>query len=264
MKKLSVTSVIAAVTGTLAIGYYILCGILHSFTLSGLWIWLGFGLIMFFGCLWKAFAEPRLRGIKAYRPLKRICLAVFALFVLVFLLFEGFLIAEWIEGYENDGTPPDAVIVLGAAVDGDRPGYALKERIRTAADYIKDHPDVPVIACGGIAAGDRLSEAECIKKELILQDIPEDRIITESESSSTAENLLFSAEHLPNDAKTVAVVTSGFHQFRAGLTAETAFARQRITVIPVSADYNSVLLPYSMVREFAAFVSDLADGNIIL
>ena len=268
MKKITVPTAVAAIAGTVSLIYYVICGILYSFSRSGLWIWLGFSLIMGFAVMWKLLAEPRIpvgRGYKIYRILKTVCLSVFALFMAVFILFELCLIGRWIHGCGSSGSSADTVIVLGATVEGDVPGDALAARILAAYEYLEDNPDATVIACGGLGDGDFVTEADCIKGELIRLGIDGNRILTETKSTSTNENFLYAAELIPHDAERIAVVTSGFHQFRAFIMGEYHLSsRDDVTIIPVSADDVTFSLPHSMVREFAAFASDLMDGNVSL
>jgi len=270
MRKFSPITVTASVLGTLSVIYYFICGCLRTFTYSGLWIWLAFGIIMWFGCLWKIIAEPMLIKTEKkvlYLRLKTVCLLLVLLFMLVFAVFECLIVHKWIVGCTDSESEPDAIIVLGAAVEYDRPGDALGYRIGTAYGCISKNPEIPVIVCGGLSDEDVISEADCIKRELIKMGISESVIITESESSSTYENFLFASSVLPDDADSVAVVTSGFHELRACITGESVLRRvlgHTVELHPVSAPYPSILLPFSMVREFAAFVSDLFDGNISL
>lgn len=268
MKKLTPITVIAAILGTLSIIYYFICGILRTFTYSGLWIWISFGFIMWFGCLWKMLVEPKILATDKkvlYLRLKTVCLSLVSLFLLVFIIFETILIATWIDGCTNSSEDVDAVIVLGAAVDYDHPGDALEKRISVAYEYIKDHPDVPVIVCGGRSAEDIISEADCIKAELIRMGVPADRIVTEDRSTSTYLNFYLSSDLIPEGTNRIAIVTSGFHELRACVTGGSVLKRELghdVKLIPVSAPYTSFFLPFSMVREFAAFCSDLSDGNI--
>ena len=55
---------------------------------------------------------------------------------------------------DNSAIPVDAVIVLGAGVNGETPSAALWSRIRAAEDYLKKHPDVPVVLTGGPGTAD--------------------------------------------------------------------------------------------------------------
>ncbi len=267
MKKVTVLSAASAVLGVLCIAYYILCGILYSFDMSGLWIWPSFALIMFFGCLWKYAVEPKIdnKHFRIYKHLKRMILTVFALFMLAFITFECFLIAEWCKGNDRSNTKADVVIILGSTVEYDKPGEALEWRIATAFEVIKENPYATVIACGGFGEDDIITEAECIKRELTELGIAEDRIIKEERSTSTAENFKYAAELFPDTASSAAVVTSGFHCFRALMVGRASFAAFGITdvaLFPVSSPCTSVQLPRNMVREFAACVKGLMKSEL--
>lgn len=267
MKRLSPISLIASVLGVSCIAYYLLCGIAESFSTSGLWIWLAFGMILASGVLWKIFAEPKIARSnlhRIYRIVKNACLSMVAVFLAIFFVFEGFVIVKWIEGTDNSEKSADTIIILGAAVEYDHPDETLQERIDTAYEFIKKNPDSTVIACGGLGEGDIITEAECIKRELITMGIDPGRIYTESRSTSTAENFRFSASLLKGSEKNIAVVSSGFHQFRAITAGEYIFEELGIfaDLIPVSASCTSVKLPANMVREFAAFTKSYLSGDI--
>ena len=270
MKKITRVSAASAILGAICVIYYTLCGIIYSFAMSGLWIWLAFGLALIGGFLWRFHAEPRITRIKGkllyiYRPIKIAVLSLFLVFIAVFLFFEGLLIREWVSGYSAKETT-DVLIVLGAGVEYDRPGNALGKRIEAAAEFIEKNPGITVVACGGLGTGDIITEADCIKNELIKLGVPESTVLTESDSTSTSENFLFSAELLPENAQTAAVISSGYHLFRAKYTARTAYQKtgDDIKLITVSAPCADFLLPFSMVREFAAFTKEIWNGNINL
>lgn len=255
MKK-TLPWIFAAAGGT-TLAYYIICGCLYSFTLSGLWIWLCFSLIMFFVWLWLKVAEPRIpqKHLPLYRFGKKAVTAVAALFMTAFILFEVLLGIAWYKGIGNESKEADVIIVLGATVEYDRPGDALRGRIEKAYDVIKNNPDAVIIACGGLGEGDVITEATCIKNELVKMGVSTERILTEECSTSTKENFEFCADLIPDDAKTAAVVTGGFHQFRAMLLAREVITDTKL--YSVSAPCASFRLPRDMVREFAAFVKGI-------
>ena len=113
------------------------------------------------------------------------------------------------------------VVVLGCQVIGEGPSLMLRARINAAYDYLSAHPEAMCIATGGKGDNENISEAECIRRELIAMGIDEKRIYKEDQSVNTAENMAFSAaiiekENLPT---TVAVVSDNFHQLRASIFA---------------------------------------------
>lgn len=114
------------------------------------------------------------------------------------------------------------VVVLGCLVNGTAPSRMLNDRVNAAAEYLAANPNVKCIASGGQGKNEAISEAQCIKNELIKRGIDENRIIIEDKSTNTAENLNFSAriieqQGLPTD---IAVASDNFHQLRAKIYAD--------------------------------------------
>ena len=139
---------------------------------------------------------------------------------------------------DNSAIPVDAVIVLGAGVNGETPSAALWSRIRAAEDYLEIHPDVPVVLSGGQGAGEAISEAEAMRRALWKEDGAENaRLLVEERSTNTAENFRFSKalleeRGLDTGTATIAVVTNDFHCFRAHMIAQ----KQGLRTIDVPAE----------------------------
>lgn len=110
------------------------------------------------------------------------------------------------------------LIVLGARVDGTRITSSLKLRLDRACTYAHRDGDVQVVVSGGQGKGEDLSEAEAMAKYLICHGIERDRIILEDRSSTTQENLRFTACIVPEiREKSTGIVTNSFHSYRAWL-----------------------------------------------
>lgn len=169
------------------------------------------------------------------RTLMRMLCALLALGFAFFAVLEAQVIRGANGEYSED---VDAVIVLGAGVNGERPSLSLRTRIDAAAAYIYALPnDVPVILSGGQGGGEDISEAECMRRELKKFSFDDARLILEDKSTDTCENLVNSCEILremgldPNDARLrVAIVTNDFHLYRAQLLWEEIAAAQTIGV----------------------------------
>ena len=94
---------------------------------------------------------------------------------------------------DNSALPVDAVIILGAGVNGETPSAALWTRIRAAAAYLEDHPNVPVVLSGGKGSGENISEAEAMRRALWTNSEAENaRYLLEDQSTNTSENFSFS------------------------------------------------------------------------
>ena len=163
---------------------------------------------------------------------KRIFLVGIAAALLLFLTVEGLLLSHGER--DNSALPVDAVIVLGAGVNGETPSAALRSRIDAAAAYMDDHGDVPVVLSGGQGSGERISEAECMYRELYR----EGRVfLLEDQSTSPAENFAYSKALLEEygvdtENAVIAVVTNDFHIYRSRLIAE----REGMTTVGVPAE----------------------------
>lgn len=173
--------------------------------------------------LWQ-FLSRWAAGSRAGRVCRRIFLAgVCAVFV-VLGCFEASIIIHGEQ--DNSALPVDAVIVLGAGVNGEQPSLTLQTRIHAAAEYMEQHPDIPVVLSGGQGNGEHITEAECMRRELWTDSEEQNcRYLLEERSTSTAENFAFSAQVLREngvdpETAVVAVVTNDFHIARAQLIAQ--------------------------------------------
>ncbi len=139
---------------------------------------------------------------------------------------------------DNSNLPVDAVIVLGAGVNGETPSAALWSRIRAAAVYLEKHPDVPVVLSGGQGAGEAISEAEAMRRALWGEVEAENaRLLLEEKSTNTAQNFAFSKAlleeyGLDTETAVIAVVTNDFHCFRSHMIAQ----KQGLRTIDVPAE----------------------------
>ena len=125
--------------------------------------------------------------------LKRIVTVVTCIGLIYFCAVEYLVIS-------NARTDQDCersyLIVLGAAVHGDRPSLSLYHRLSSALDYLNTYPDSKAVLSGGQGKGENISEALCMHDWLVSSGIEEERLIMEDRSTSTMENLMFSMEKL--------------------------------------------------------------------
>lgn len=174
------------------------------------------------------------RRSRAGRLARRIYGACLACGFLVFAAAET-LVVSYGER-DRSALPADAVIVLGAGVNGETPSLALSTRIETAAAYLAEHPDIPVVLSGGQGPGEDITEAEALRRALVGKGAEEDRLLLEERSTSTVENFacskaLLEERGVDTETALVAVVSNDFHLYRAGAIAQ----RQGLTVVGVGA-----------------------------
>ena len=90
----------------------------------------------------------------------KVCKVIFLVILSAGLFLFGALEVLILRGQEDrSALPADAVIVLGAGVNGETPSLALWTRIRVAAAYLEAHPDIPAVLSGGQGPGEDISEA---------------------------------------------------------------------------------------------------------
>jgi uncharacterized SAM-binding protein YcdF (DUF218 family) len=109
----------------------------------------------------------------------------------------------------------DVIVVLGCKT----PSRAFNWRAEAAAGYLKAHPETTAVMTGGQGSDEAISEGEAFHQRLVQLGISEDRIQTETESTSTRENFI-NADHLyAVKNKTVGIVTNSYHICRSILIA---------------------------------------------
>ena len=156
--------------------------------------------------------------------------------LLVLIVMEGIIVSYGEQDHMD--RKADAVIVLGAGINDTEPSPALQTRLDTARAYMERHPDIPVDLSGGLGLGEKVTEAEVMRKALTTGDEAWDsRLLPEPKATSTAENFRYAYEILrENDVDpehaTIAFVTNDFHVYRANLIAE----RIGLDAFGVSAD----------------------------
>ena len=153
-------------------------------------------------------------------------LAILAICVLIILTCIPILYTMFVK--ENDAC--DYLIILGAHVNGRVPSDSLERRIRKAEQYLKSHPMTKVIVSGGQGKG-------------------EERILKETASTTTRENLRFSKALFTPEIVKVGIVTNNFHLHRSCALANRLGYPH---VYPISAGCKGSLFLNYMMREVPA------------
>jgi uncharacterized SAM-binding protein YcdF (DUF218 family) len=148
----------------------------------------------------------------------------------------------------------NAVIVLGAGLQGDEVGRHLALRLDTAASYLNQNPDAIVVVSGGLGVGRNVTEAEAMSRYLVRQGIAPERILQEGASTSTYENLTFSNEILLDlfpDGYSAVVVSNDFHIFRA--TRQARSIGIDATALGAPTPWHTI--PANYLREMVAIIN---------
>ncbi len=162
------------------------------------------------------------KNSKAAKRVQNCVLVAAALGVIYVITATSFMIAYAHRKAPASDRPP-VLVVLGCLVVDDQPSTVLSDRIRTAYEYLVEHPDSPCIVSGGMGDDELISEAECMYRELVRMGISPDRIYKEDRSTSTRENLLFSKEIMEKEnlGDTIVIVTNSWHELRASMIASS-------------------------------------------
>ena len=190
--------------------------------------------------------------------------AAFPTVVYIGLAFVCFIVYtvfyEWY--FTRFGERPDAVVVLGAQVRApDNLTPLLRSRvdhgIKVAEKAIEKGKDTVLVFSGGQGSDEPCPEGEAMARYAISQGVDPSRVIVEDKSTTTEENLKFSAELLQGredvpDNPWIAVASSDYHAFRGALMMRKAGLRGFAT----GARTARYFWPSAKVREFVAIVVD--------
>lgn len=209
-----------------------------------------FGLTVFWNRFYSLFQKSA-----ACRGISAVILSVAAALLILAAVISVFMISA-------ANSPPkgsSTVIILGCKVRGETPSLMLHYRVMAACNYLKENPDAICIASGGQGADELISEAECIKRILVQNGIAEERIILEDKSTSTDENIRFSAEKMKEQgiSGSVTIVTSEYHQLRAKMIAE----KYGLESYAISSNTALYLLPTYWLREWFGVCYQFFFGN---
>ena len=151
----------------------------------------------------------------------------------------------------NASAPPgmDYLMVLGASVYADGPSPALTRRINAVMDCLDQHPDAVIIASGGQGRNEPISEAQCIRDELVKRGVDPGRIVMEDKSTDTRENMIYSRALIDRPDAAVGIVTNNFHIWRSLRMARRAGLTN---AHGIAAEYTGPTLLHFMVRETIA------------
>jgi gdmH len=177
----------------------------------------------------------------------------FALFYSTFLYLSYVLYGTFCN-YFPVRKEPDAIIVLGSGLIGDKVPPLLAQRLtkgKTIYEQFEGRPKL--IVSGGQGEDELTSEAAAMANYLMEQGVQKDAILIENRSRTTFENLTFSKAILEEQGlgKSVLVVTNSFHALRAGVF----MRRLKIPGRSVGSKTAFYYLPSAWIRETVGLVS---------
>lgn len=180
-------------------------------------------------------------------------LADFALFYSTFLYLSYVLYGTFCNFFPVR-KEPDAIIVLGSGLIGDKVPPLLAQRLtkgKFVYDQFQGRPKL--IVSGGQGEDELTSESAAMANYLMEHGVPEESILIENRSRTTFENLTFSKAILEEEGlgKHVLVVTNSFHALRAGVF----MRRLKIPGRSVGSKTAFYYLPSAWIRETVGLVA---------
>ena len=154
----------------------------------------------------------------------------------------------------------DYILILGCQVrkDGTLP-MLLQSRADRALEFADMQKkatgkDIIFVPTGGQGSDEVIPEGEAIRRYLLENGIPEDRIIAETKSVNTEENFRFSLEkireHRGSEDFNAAFSTTNYHVFRSGMLAQA----QGIRAEGIGSKTKKYFWINAFVREFIATI----------
>ncbi|MBP3262826.1 YdcF family protein [Pseudobutyrivibrio sp.] len=244
MRKLRLVYALLAILSLLySVAIYMVGSGTFSFII---WIFVA----IFFGFLY--IMEKKSLWPKVPKAVRYIFRIIVAIGVAVFVICQGCILTQFF----SKGEPgADYIIVLGAQMRDWEPSVVYKARLDSAIEYLNDNPDTKVIVTGGQGANESVSEGEGGKTYLLEQGIEEDRIIVESKSLDTDQNISNALDlvEVTADMK-IGIVTNNFHVFRGVMIAKR-YTDADVTGMAAFTEYQ--YLPNNMVRETFGILKDV-------
>jgi uncharacterized SAM-binding protein YcdF (DUF218 family) len=134
----------------------------------------------------------------------------------VFLFVLCICILIVVQGSRDEQRQSAAAIVLGASQWNGEPSPVFRARLNHAMDLYRRGLVGKIILTGGTAEGDTISEAEAGRRYLVAQNLPNEVLLLDEQSTTTWENLQNAAEIARNNGiNSVLLVSDPFHMLRS-------------------------------------------------
>ncbi len=182
-------------------------------------------------------------------------LALLLLDLLLVVLFACYLFYSWMYQMLPVKKQVDYIIVLGSGIRSEEVPPLLKSRLDKGLEYYHKNKDAYIVVSGGQGADEPVSEAFAMKKYLLSQGVPDERILVEDRSTTTLENMKFSKEVIAQHwqkAGTPSVLfsTNNYHVLRGAIYARKAGLKAE----GVGAPTAFYFLPSALIREYIAML----------
>ena len=260
--------IVWAMLSALCLLYSAMVFLVHSGTFSFI-IWVA-GAAFFAACY---FFAGKNRWSRVPALLRYIVYAVLGVSLSVFVVCEAAILSHFFDkGEEN----LDYIVVLGAQMRDYGPSVIYRYRLQKAAEYLEENPGTICITTGAQGSNESISEGQGGKDYLISLGVDESRIIAETDSTTTGQNIENALEiigrnrvssGLEEDTEStqvqnqnadisglkIGIVTNGFHVFRG---VHIARKLTDADVCGIAAYMQPQYIPNNMVRECFGIIRD--------
>ncbi len=192
------------------------------------------------------------------KQLIRIGNAIFLLWLLSVAAVEGLILSG--AHTDPDALEADCVFVLGGGINGDQPTQTLRNRLAVALDVMEQNPDAHIVVCGGQGDDEDYTEASVMYTWMVSHGADADRIVMESKSRNTIQNIENAMELCEQngwDTDNVAALSSGFHLFRTRRIMENCGLEPAAIAAPAGSPHMRVLF---CIREYFSIVKLVLNG----
>jgi uncharacterized SAM-binding protein YcdF (DUF218 family) len=173
---------------------------------------------------------------------------------------------------QNQAKKADAIIVLGAQAyyPAGRWNPCLKARVERGVELVQAGYAPVLVLSGGVDKEDGAIEAEVMQDIAFATGLPRRQTLLEPNSTSTAENLRFSAALLSNNLETpppktmrVLIVSDPYHLARAGMLARKIGLEATLVGAPKSPCWARFgLFSRFALREPLAMIENFLRGDL--
>ena len=147
--------------------------------------------------------------------MKRLAAWIFRLLLGGAVIYGAILAYVWYVSRLDQRHRVDAIVVLGAAHYNGKPSRVLRARLDHAVELYEAKLATVIVVTGGMAEGDRVSEATVSSKYLSERGIPMDAIVVRPVGRNSRESVAAAAEWLDDhDMHSVLLVSDPFHMAR--------------------------------------------------
>lgn len=226
MSGSKIIRIVLIVAGALFIIDALILSLIASFNLGFLAAFILGVLCLGYGLFFEKLNCLSRKGVAKY--LKYAVFAVISISILLSLFLAAYGQIDTVTFNE------DAVIILGAGIDGESVTLPLQYRLEKGLEYLRKNPKAVIVVSGGQGYGESITEALAMERYLIKNGVPQSKILMEEKATSTYENFTFSKTILdayfdaqsnsqpqpqsqlqPKPRYKCAFITNAFHVFRA-------------------------------------------------